>query len=243
MNAHPPGNRLLDALDSSSCADLLAQSRCLDWRLGESLAEPRQRALHLHFPLSGFASLMVAVDGHPGVETAMIGREGVLGAALLLGLKQEPQQVVVQGAGRAWRVALAPLRLTLSANPEWQALLLRYVGGLMAQGARSAACLHYHAIVPRLARWLLMSQDRALSPHFQLTQEFLSCMLGVRRVGVTQAAGRLREQGLIRYQRGELQVLDRDGLLAQACSCYIEDRRLGALAYRPQRAAPLKSRA
>lgn len=237
MTPRPPSNRLLDALDPASRAELLAQSRCVDWCLGETVAEPRQRARHLHFPLSGFVSMMVAVDGRPGVETAMIGREGLLGSALLLGLKQESQLAVVQGEGVAWRVALAPLRLTLQANPDWRALLWRYVGVTMAQGARSAACLHYHAIVPRLARWLLMSQDRAQSNHFRLTHEFLSCMLGVRRVGVTEAAGRLRELDLIRYHRGELQVLDRAGLEARACSCYAEERRLGALAYRPSRAA------
>jgi CRP-like cAMP-binding protein len=153
----------------------------------------------------------------------MVGREGMLGAHLALGYPVAPLQALVQGSGTAWRVGTKPFRLELARSPALQRGLNRYIYVLMAQLAGAAACLRFHEIGPRLARWLLMSQDRAQSDHFQVTQEFLALMLGVRRVGVTVAATGLQRRGLIAYRRGELTVTDRPGLLAAACTCYAAD--------------------
>lgn len=155
----------------------------------------------------------------------MVGREGMLGAQLALGVSSIPLHALVQGAGTAWRIAAAPFRHALSDSKALQLSLNRYVYVLMAQLATSAACTRFHRVEPRLARWLLMTQDRAHSDSFHLTHELLAHMLGVRRVGITGAACDLQRLGLIRYRRGAITVLDRAGLEAAACSCYAADRR------------------
>jgi CRP-like cAMP-binding protein len=154
----------------------------------------------------------------------MVGREGMVGAQLALGVVTAPLRALVQGSGAAWRIATKAFQAELVRSAALQRSLNRYLYVLMGQLATSAACLRYHLIGPRLARWLLMTQDRAHSDTFHVTQEFLAYMLGVRRVGVTAAAGALQRSGLITYTRGELTVLDRAGLEAAACSCYASDR-------------------
>jgi CRP-like cAMP-binding protein len=153
----------------------------------------------------------------------MIGREGMLGAQLALGVAGMPSRALVQGAGAAWRVGAGAFRRELSASAALRRCLHRYLYVLMIQFATSAACLRFHLVGPRLARWLLMSQDRAHGDSFPVTQEFLSYMLGVRRVGVTAAAGALQRTGLIEYRRGAMRVLDRKGLEGAACGCYAAD--------------------
>ena len=153
----------------------------------------------------------------------MVGREGMLGAQLALGVATAPLRALVQGAGTAWRIGAGAFRRELARSPALQRSLDRYLYVLMAQLAASAACLRFHLIGPRLARWLLMSQDRAQADSFRVTHEFLAYMLGVRRVGITAAAGGLQRSGLIDYHRGELTVLDRAGLEAAACDCYAAD--------------------
>ena len=155
----------------------------------------------------------------------MVGREGMLGAQLALGLTTAPLHALVQGRGTAWRIGTAAFRRELALSAALQRRLNRYLYVLMAQLAASAACLRFHQIGPRLGRWLLMSQDRAYSDTFPVTHEFLAYMLGVRRVGVTVAAGALQRQGLIEYRHGELRVLDRAGLELAACGCYAADRK------------------
>jgi CRP-like cAMP-binding protein len=144
----------------------------------------------------------------------------------VLGVSREPLKALVQGAGTALRLSATALRAEMERSAPLQQRLLRYVSVLMAQRATASACLRFHEIGPRLARWLLMSQDRAHADRFPMTQEFLASMLGVRRVGVTAAAGDLQRRGLIHYHRGDLAVLDRPGLLTQACSCYAADVRV-----------------
>jgi CRP-like cAMP-binding protein len=154
----------------------------------------------------------------------MAGPEGCLGATLALGSDTAPSSGLVQGAGRAWCLEARALRAQMRQTPALAAVLYRYLFVQMLQTGQAAACLRFHQIEPRLARWLLMTQDRARSDQFFVTHSFLASMLGVRRVGVTLAAQALQSRGLIHYQRGQLQVLDRAGLLAAACSCYERQR-------------------
>jgi CRP-like cAMP-binding protein len=154
----------------------------------------------------------------------MIGREGMLGAQFALGVDTAPFRALVQGEGAAWRVGAAAFRRELVVSKALQRGLKRYLYVLMAQQTASAGCLRFHLIGQRLARWLLMSQDRAHGNSFHITHEFLAYMLGMRRVGITTAASVLQRSGLITYHRGELTVLNRSGLEAAACSCYAADR-------------------
>jgi len=193
--------------------------------LGEVLCEPGKATRHVYFPLEGFISLVVPIDGKPALEVGMVGREGMLGAQLALGVSTVPLHALVQGAGTACRIGTVAFRKQLAQSTAMQRTLNRYLYVMMGQLAASAACLRFHLIGPRLARWLLMSQDRAHTDHFHMTQEFLAYMLGVRRVGITQAAGSLQRSGLIAYHRGTLSVLDRPGLEATACACYAADRK------------------
>ena len=192
--------------------------------LAEVLCEPGQPMRYVYFPRVGFISLVAMTPGSPGVEVGMIGREGMLGAHLALGVATAPLHALVQGEGEAWRMGVAAFRRELHASITLQGVLHRYVYVLMAQLTTSATCLRFHHIGPRLARWLLMSQDRAGAACFHVTHEFLCYMLGVRRVGITVAAGALQARGLISSHRGVLTVLDRKGLEEAACPCYAADR-------------------
>ena len=169
--------------------------------------------------------MVAPLDGKPALEVGMVGREGMLGAHLALGVATVPLHALVQGAGAAWRVTATAFRAELVRSPALQRVMHRYVYVLMAQLTGSAACLRFHEIGPRLARWLLMSQDRAHADRFHVTHEFLAYMLGVRRVGVTAAASALQRGGLIEYHRGEMAVLDRARLEEAACDCYASDSR------------------
>jgi CRP-like cAMP-binding protein len=192
--------------------------------LSEVLWEPGEATRYVYFPGEGFISLVAMVDGKPGLEVGIVGREGMLGAHTVLGIAEAPVRAIVQGAGWAWRVAVDVFRDHLAISPSIKHVLDRYVSVLMSQLITSATCLRYHEIGPRMARWLLMSQDRAGSDEFRVTHEFLGYMLGVRRVSITIEAGLLQEAGLIEYTRGRLTVLDRAGLEKAACGCYAIDR-------------------
>ncbi len=220
-----PSNHLLELLPPADRRRLLALCEPVDLALGEVLCEPGKPTRHVYFPTEGFISLLTMATGTPGLEVGMVGNEGMLGAHLVLGVPTAPLRALVQGAGLSWRLGAAAFSGELSRSSALRRNLGRYVYVLMAQHASAAACLRFHAIGPRLARWLLMSQDRAHSRQFQVTQAFLAYMLGVRRVGVTEAAGGLQQAGLIEYHRGEMTVLDRAGLEAAACGCYAADRR------------------
>ena len=213
-------NHLIESLPRKDSLHFIGICQPVELSLAEVLYERGQPTAYVYFPTEGFISLITMVGGSPGVEVGMVGREGMLGAQLALGVLKTPLHAVVQGAGTALRLSARTFQAELRRSPVLQRVLNRYLYVLMAQLAESAACQRFHQIGPRLARWLLMSQDRAQSKTFHVTQEFLAYMLGVRRVGITAAAGDLQRSGLIGYSRGELTVIDRAGLEAAACSCY-----------------------
>jgi CRP-like cAMP-binding protein len=231
-------NHLIERLPCAERARLLALCERVDLVLADVIFEPGQSTRHVWFPIDGFVSLITLIDGSPGLEVGMVGREGMLGAHLALGVTTAPLRALVQGPGTAWRIGAVAFRAELARSKPLRRGLNRYLYVLMAQLAAATACLRFHQIGPRLARWLLMSQDRAHADRFHVTHEFLAYMLGVRRVGVTAAAGALQRSGLIEYHRGELEVLDRAGLEAAACGCYAADRRSYAALLDP---APLKA--
>jgi CRP-like cAMP-binding protein len=215
---------LIESLPSTSRSRLLAICEPVELALGEILGEVDMPTQYVYFPTVGFISLVAAVKGRPTLEVGMVGREGMLGTQLVLGVESAPLHAVVQGAGAAWRIGASGFSKELARSPALQRGLNRYVFVTMTQLASSAFCLRFHQIGQRLARWLLMTQDRAHSDSFRITHEFLAYMLGVRRVGITTAACVLQREGLIEYSRGKIQVLNRRGLKASACSCYAADR-------------------
>jgi CRP-like cAMP-binding protein len=220
----PSSNQLLARLPKAAQGRLAAIGQIVDLPLSHVLCDAGAPTTHVHFPIDGFVSLLAQADNEHVIEVGMVGREGMLGIQLALGVASEPLKSLVQGEGHALRIDAAAFRRELAANAVLRTTLDRYVYVLLSQHARAAACLRFHMIEERLARWLLMSQDRALSEVFQLTQEFLAYMLGVRRVGVTVAAGELQRRHLIAYERGEMRIVDRAGLELAACSCYASDR-------------------
>jgi len=213
-------NHLLELLPDTDRQRLVAHCDTVQLQLGDVLCEAGAPLAFAYFPVDGFISLLTRIEDHPSLEVGMVGREGMFGASLVLGVPVSPLQALVQGDGMAWRLPAATLVRELARSRALRQTLQRYVYVVMAQMASSAACLRFHLIGPRLARWLLMSADRAHASHFKVTHEFLACMLGVRRVGVTVAAGELQRQGLIAYHRGQVTVLDRTGLEGAACPCY-----------------------
>lgn len=213
---------MIESLPGKSRSRLLAISEAVEFAIGDVLSDAGTPTRYVYFPTTGFVSL--AMSGRPMLEVGMVGREGMLGAELVLGVQASPLHAVVQGSGAAWRIGGLEFSRELLRSSALQRGLNRYVYVTMIQLALAASCLRFHQIEPRLARWLLMTQDRARSDNFHITHEFLAYMLGVRRVGITTAASRLQRDGLIKYRRGEIEVLDRRGLKAAACSCYSADR-------------------
>jgi len=181
---------------------------------------------HAYFPRSGFIALVIDIETHPPLAVGMIGTESMLGAELVLGVAKTPWRAVVQGGGSCWRLEAHVLRKAMKTTPELRELMQGTLMVRMHQQSLAAACQCFHTISERLARWLLMSQDRAHADRFHVTQEFIAQMLGVRRVGVSGAASEFQRRGLIEYHRGEITVTDRLGLQHAACNCYAADKRL-----------------
>lgn len=219
-------NRLLGGLPRKERDRILERCEPVNLVFGEILCEPDQPFLHVYFPLRGFISLVAPMIKQQPLEMGLIGNEGMLGATLVLGVDTVPLRAVVQGPGSALRMTRPQLQRVLRDSPALLSTLNRYLYVLMAQLAQTAACTRFHEVDARLARWLLMSHDRAHADHFHLTHKFLADMLGVRRSGVTIAAGVLQRKKLISYTRGNISILNRKGLEAMSCVCYdavIED--------------------
>lgn len=219
----PNSYQLLAALPDVERNALMADCETVELTFGEVLFQPGDTVTHVYFPINSFISLIAVINGGTRLEVAMAGREGMLGTSLVLGIKEAPLLALVQGSGSALRVSAARFQWLLENCPVLHQQLNRYLYVVMNQLAKSAACIHFHQIEARLARWLLMSEDRANSDQLQLTHEFLAMMLGVRRAGITLAASALQTRGLIRYHRGAIVVLDRPSLIEAACECYTED--------------------
>lgn len=213
-------NRVLESLPAR---DLQRFARRLDpvtLRFGQVLYEPGRTIRYVYFPLTCLVSLLTAVDHGRTLEVGLVGNEGMAGMPFILGVGTSGVRALVQGGGRAMRMGAGPFRSEFDRTPALQQALYRYTYALMAQISQTAACNRFHEAEQRLARWLLMTRDRVGKDEFGLTQEFLAHMLGLRRVGVTEAAGGLRQRGLIDYRRGMLRILDAPGLARASCCCY-----------------------
>lgn len=213
-------NSLLAALPRKSYLRLLPGLVPVELVFGDVLYEAGQPIRDVYFPSQSLVSLLTVVEGHLALEVGLVGREGMVGFPLALGVGVSPVRALVQGAGPALRMSAARFRKEFGMSQPLQRELYRYVHAMMAQISQTAACNRFHVVEARLARWLLMTRDRVCSTEFRMTQDFLSHMLGVRRVGVTEAASALQRQNLIEYSRGNIKILDNRGLEAASCSCY-----------------------
>ena len=216
----PVTNRVINGLPLEMRTKILSLCEPVDLVFGTVLCEPEQPFTHVYFPLTGFISLVTSLRDHQPLEVGLIGNEGLLGVTLALDVNSAPIRAMVQGAGTALRMTAAHLKQELHERTVLTRTLNRYLYLLMGQLAQTAACSHFHEIEPRLARWLLMIHDRVYTDNLLLTQEFLADMLGVRRSGVTVAAGALQDRELIRYSRGKITILNRKGLEEASCECY-----------------------
>jgi CRP-like cAMP-binding protein len=226
------GNRLLASLGEKEQARFLGSCDSVELAAHDVLYEAGTSLRDVYFPAGAFISLMTPLDTCASLEVGLVGNEGMVGVSLLLGAHVSPLNHLIQGAGTALRIDAASFRRELSRCPALQRRLLRYAHVLMHQFAQTAACTRFHRVEERLARWLLMTHDRARAATFYATHETLAYMLGVRRVGITKAATSFQDLGLIRYSRGDITILDRRGLESHSCGCYaagndLYDRVLG----------------
>lgn len=213
-------NSLLAALPPKDYKNMIAGLEPVTLTLGDVLYEPGDTIKHVYFPSTSLVSLLTLADGHLALEVGLVGRDGMVGIPLVLGHTTSSVRALVQGEGAALRMKAGIFLKAFRLSPPLQRELYRYTHALMAQISQTAACNRFHVVESRLARWLLMTHDRVKRDQFRMTQEFLGHMLGVRRVGVTNAARALQNNNLIQYSRGNITMLDRAGLEAAACGCY-----------------------
>ncbi len=213
-------NQLLASLRPKDRRQLITACDVVELFNGDIVWEPQSRVRHVYFPLDCFIAQLLPVVARENLELALVGNEGMLGTALVLGVTSSTLQARVQGSGSALCMSAATFCRELEHLPALRQQLNRYVYVLQAQLALTAACIRFHSLDLRLARWLLMTHDRAGMRKIHLTHKFLAQMLGVRRVGITNAAGILQEQKLLSYSRGEITILNRAGLEKVSCTCY-----------------------
>jgi CRP-like cAMP-binding protein len=214
------GNRLLTPLPDRDRKHLLARCEPVELVLADVLFSPGEPMRHVFFPTQSFISVIASTEERDNLEIALVGDEGMLGVSLMLGVTRSPLRAQVQGAGSAWRIEAVGFRQELARSLALRSRLNLYACVRLSQTAQLVACTHFHRVEARLARWLLMTRDRAHADEFRITHEFLATILGVRRAGVTRAAGALQARRLIRYSRGRVDVLDARGLERASCSCY-----------------------
>jgi len=213
-------NRLLGVLPDTEWNLWLAHLELVDMPLGKVLYESGGRVLHLYFPMTSIVSLLYVMEDGSSAEIAVVGSEGLVGVSLLLGGESTPSRAVVQSAGKGVRVKASVIMEAFNRAGPVMHLLLRYTQALITQMAQTAVCNRHHSLDQQLCRWLLLSLDRLQAPELVMTQELIANMLGVRREGVTEAAGHLQKAGLISYRRGRITVLDRAKLEKRVCECY-----------------------
>ncbi len=213
-------NRLLACLPEPIWQRWHAQLEAVDLPLGKVLCEPGERMTHVVFPTTAIVSMLYLTENGSSAEIAMIGNEGMMGTWLPMGGGTTQSRAVVQSAGRGFRLGTSVLLEDFNQSAAVMHLLLRYTQALLTQTCLTAVCNRHHSLEQQLCHWLMLSLDRLASNHIVMTQELIANMLGVRREGVTQAAGRLQKAGLINYRRGHIEVLDRQGLEAHSCECY-----------------------
>jgi CRP-like cAMP-binding protein len=221
----PKDNHLLSVLSKPEWDRIAPHLVPLDMPLGEVVYESGVRLDHVYFPTTAIISLLYVMEDGASAEIAIVGNEGLVGIALFMGGETTPSRAVVQSAGHAYRLDARILKEEFYRAGPVQRLLLRYTQALITQMAQTAVCNRHHSIDQQLCRWLLLSIDRLPSNELKMTQELIANMLGVRRSGVTEAALKLQDSGLIRYSRGHIEVLDRRGLEARVCECYNVVRR------------------
>ena len=216
----PSQNHLLAALPAAEFEPLVAHLELVPMPLGEILYQPGGQLQHAYFPTTAVVSLHYVLESGASAETAGVGNEGVIGISLFMGGNTTPSSAVVQMAGHAYRLPGRILQQEFNRAGLLQRLMLRYTQALMTQMAQTAACNRHHSVEQQLCRWLLLTLDRMPSNELVMTQELVASMLGVRREGITEAAGKLQHSGFIRYRRGHIAVLERSGLEVRACECY-----------------------
>ena len=216
----PHQNRLLAALPNAEWARWLPQIEAVDMPLGKVLYESGSTMTHVYFPTTSIVSLLYVLENGASAEIAIVGNEGIVGISLFMGGESTPSRAVVQSAGQGFRLQASLMMREFNRAGPVLHLLLRYTQALITQMAQTAVCNRHHTLDQQLCRWLLLSLDRLQSDELVMTQELISNMLGVRREGVTEAAGHLQRAGLIRYGRGRITLLDRPRLEARTCECY-----------------------
>ena len=216
----PHQNHLLDALPASDYERIAPHLELIPMKLGDVLYESGDRLRYVYFPTTCILSLLYVMEDGASAEIAVVGNEGILGISLFMGGNTTPSRAIVQGAGHAYRLKADLFKNEFERHGPTMHVLLRYTQALITQMAQTAVCNRHHSVDQQLCRWLLLCLDRLSSNEVAMTQELIANMLGVRREGVTEAAGKLQDAGLIRYHRGRITVVDRPGLEARCCECY-----------------------